>query len=126
MVISAGYAHDIHPIKVLKLIDVFKANILVDEGQHALLADFGLIGWTITAGSGGTTYGRGSYRWMAPELLDPSIDGSGAFIRTPATDVYAFACTSIEVSSKCADNRIHGLMLDAGLHSKTAFRTHRE
>lgn len=72
----------------------------MDDGRHALLADFGLIGWTKATDAGGHTYGRGSYRWMAPELLDPYGDEDGAFARTAASDVYAFACTFVEAYTR--------------------------
>ncbi|KAJ6554031.1 kinase-like domain-containing protein, partial [Mycena vulgaris] len=35
-------------------------------------------------------------RWMAPELIDPKRFGL-RFVRTPATDVYAFGCVCLEL-----------------------------
>ncbi|KAF8215605.1 hypothetical protein K438DRAFT_1514487, partial [Mycena galopus ATCC 62051] len=41
-----------------------------------------------------TSHRAGSIRWMAPELIDPDSFG-GKFLRTPATDVYAFGCVFV-------------------------------
>ncbi|EIN06475.1 kinase-like protein [Punctularia strigosozonata HHB-11173 SS5] len=79
--------------------DLRGANILIDENHHALLADFGLISWTMATGTAGTTDGHGAYRWMAPELLRPPRAGH-PFQRTPASDMYAFACTFVEVCTR--------------------------
>jgi serine/threonine protein kinase len=66
---------------------------MIDDGEHAQLADFGLA--IVTDATRGTTptAGRGSSRWMAPELHNYQIE----FKRTEASDVYAFACLCIEV-----------------------------
>ena len=70
-----------------------QGNVLIDDGEHAQLADFGLA--IVTDATLGTTSTKrsGSSRWMAPELLDPQVK----FKRTHASDVYAFACLCIEV-----------------------------
>jgi hypothetical protein len=34
---------------------------------------------------------------MAPETLDPTRFGLIDFVRTPASDIYAFACICLEV-----------------------------
>jgi serine/threonine protein kinase len=66
-----------------------QGNILIDDGEHAQLADFGLA--NVTDATLGTQHG--SSRWMAPELLNYQLE----FKRTEASDVYAFACLCIEV-----------------------------
>ncbi|KAJ7831407.1 kinase-like domain-containing protein [Mycena olivaceomarginata] len=68
-------------------------NILVSDDLNACLADFGLTS-IIAASTTDTssTNHAGSTRWLAPELLQPSGFGCDRFSRTPASDVYAFAC----------------------------------
>jgi serine/threonine protein kinase len=73
---------------------VIKINILIDEDGNARITDFGLI--TITESQAFETdftahTGRGSVRWMAPELF-----GSEVRINR-STDVYAFGMTIHEV-----------------------------
>ncbi|KAF8198255.1 kinase-like domain-containing protein [Mycena galopus ATCC 62051] len=75
--------------------DLRGGNVLIDDGEHAQLADFGLaIVTDATLGTTTTTNG-GSVRWMAPELFDYQLE----FKRTEASDVYAFACLCIEIYS---------------------------
>jgi serine/threonine protein kinase len=73
-----------------------QANILINEDWSACLADFGLSIFSDVTSSMSTNR-RGSLYWMAPELLDPDRFGT-KFIRTPATDVYAFGCVCLEVT----------------------------
>ncbi|KAJ6518288.1 kinase-like domain-containing protein [Mycena vitilis] len=76
--------------------DLRGSNILVNDVGHACLTDFGLTvlsDATVTQ----TTNGAGSVRWMAPETLDPSACGLTDFQRTPASDIYAFACVCLEL-----------------------------
>ncbi|KAJ7706511.1 kinase-like domain-containing protein, partial [Mycena olivaceomarginata] len=73
--------------------DLRGGNVLIDDGEHAQLAGFGLaIVTDATLGTTSTTQ-CGSSRWMAPELLDYQLE----FKRTKASDVYAFACLCIEI-----------------------------
>ncbi|KAJ7605510.1 hypothetical protein DFH06DRAFT_1487185 [Mycena polygramma] len=75
--------------------DLRGANILITEDWTACLADFGLSNFSDATAS--TTSNRaGSSYWMAPELLDPNRFGY-EFARTPASDVYAFACVCLEL-----------------------------
>ncbi|KAJ7620606.1 kinase-like domain-containing protein [Mycena polygramma] len=75
--------------------DLRGANILINEDWSACLADFGLSAFSDATASM-TTNRAGSLYWMAPELLDPERFGN-KFSRTPASDVYAFACVCLEV-----------------------------
>ncbi|KAH8830918.1 kinase-like domain-containing protein [Flagelloscypha sp. PMI_526] len=83
--------------------DVKAANVLIDENYQCFLADFGIAALisTKTATVGFATATRstkGTMRWMAPELFDYSklnTDASG--IKSAPRDVYAFACTMLEV-----------------------------
>jgi serine/threonine protein kinase len=70
-----------------------QGNILIDDGEHAQLADFGLAIMTDATLGMTSTARSGSARWMAPELLDYQLE----FKRTEASDVYVFACLCIEV-----------------------------
>ncbi|KAJ7869354.1 kinase-like domain-containing protein, partial [Mycena leptocephala] len=73
--------------------DLRGGNVLIDDGEHAQLAGFGLaIVTDATLGTTSTTQ-CGPSRWMAPELLDYQLE----FKRTKASDVYAFACLCIEI-----------------------------
>ncbi|KAJ7266635.1 kinase-like domain-containing protein [Mycena rebaudengoi] len=74
--------------------DLRGGNVLIDNGEHAQLADFGLAVVTDATIDTTSTTQRGSLRWMAPELLNPELE----FKRTRASDVYAFACLCVEVS----------------------------
>ncbi|KAJ6538341.1 kinase-like domain-containing protein [Mycena vulgaris] len=82
--------------------DLRGTNILISDDGNACLSDFGLA-TTIsdadsTAGtlSSSSNHG-GSLRWFAPELMDPKSFGCERFSRTPATDVYAYACVCLEL-----------------------------
>ncbi|KAJ6532126.1 kinase-like domain-containing protein [Mycena vulgaris] len=89
-----GYLHSLNVVHG----DLRGMNILVSDNQDACLADFGLTS-IITASTIDTfsTNYAGCTRWMAPELLQPSDFGDERFARTPASDVYAFACVCLEL-----------------------------
>ncbi|KAH8829901.1 kinase-like domain-containing protein [Flagelloscypha sp. PMI_526] len=82
--------------------DVKGANVLVDDDNHCRLADFGITS-LICTNSVTTDFAtitrstQGSLRWMAPEVVDPSSYLDPTRVRAAARDVYAFACTSLEV-----------------------------
>ncbi|KAF7366667.1 hypothetical protein MSAN_00924600 [Mycena sanguinolenta] len=44
-----------------------------------------------------STNHAGSTRWLAPELIQPGAFGCDRFVRTYASDVYAFACVCLEL-----------------------------
>ena len=71
-------------------------NVLIDDGGRALLCDFGLARVKADIMSRSTivdvTTMAGSRHWMAPEQL------VGESLRNGPSDVYAFGCTSYEVS----------------------------
>lgn len=82
----------------------YQANILIDSGCCARLADFGLsvaIDESITGSAAASRATRGTVRWMAPELLDPNKFGfKGKFLKqlpSVSTDVYAIGMTILEV-----------------------------
>ncbi|KAF9259885.1 kinase-like protein, partial [Marasmius fiardii PR-910] len=75
------------------LLTSLQANVLVDEQGHCYLADFGLAAAlkTTTLLSLSRDSGKGTTRWMAPELL------IGLSSKSPASDIYAYACTVYEI-----------------------------
>ncbi|KAJ7656681.1 kinase-like domain-containing protein [Mycena rosella] len=76
--------------------DLRGANILITPEWSACLADFGLTSFS-DATATHTSTRAGSLRWMAPELIHPGHFGKRFVRRTPATDVYAFACVCLEL-----------------------------
>ncbi|KAF7296705.1 Kinase-like protein [Mycena chlorophos] len=76
--------------------DLRGSNILVDDDGHACLTDFGLTVLS-DATTQTTQHGAGSVRWMAPETLNPTACGLDKFVKTTASDIYAFACVCLEL-----------------------------
>ncbi|KAJ7066561.1 kinase-like domain-containing protein [Mycena amicta] len=77
--------------------DLRGSNILVDDGWHVRLADFGLAVFSDATIATQTSHRGGSVRWMSPELHFPQSCGLETFQRTFASDVYSFALLCIEV-----------------------------
>ncbi|KAF9070248.1 kinase-like protein, partial [Rhodocollybia butyracea] len=81
--------------------DLCCRNILVNEKGHACLTDFGLTAFIESDTSVKSSASRsGSPHWMAPELWHPEEFGMTKFRRTPASDIYAYACVCCEVWSE--------------------------
>ncbi|KAJ6570706.1 kinase-like domain-containing protein, partial [Mycena sp. CBHHK59/15] len=76
--------------------DMRGANILISPEWSACLADFGLTSLTDATTETHTSHCAGSIRWMAPELIDPERFGH-RFVRTAASDLYAFGCVCLEL-----------------------------
>ena len=77
-----------------------KVNILIDQGRHARLADFGLltIVWDHTNfTTSSTAHSGGTMRWMSPELLHPEQFGLDHVRPTKAADCYALGMVILEV-----------------------------
>ncbi|KAF7326865.1 Kinase-like protein [Mycena venus] len=99
--IGEGLAY-LHSMKIVHG-DLRGTNILVTDDWTACLADFGLTG--VIEDTASTTGGAltstanhaGSLRWFAPELIAPTFFGCDRFVRTTASDVYAFACVCLEL-----------------------------
>jgi len=80
--------------------DLKGVNILVGDGEKALLCDFGLSRIKADVNSrsiGSPSIPVGSPNWMAPELF------KGERLRFPC-DVYSFAMTMYEVWLKCGNS----------------------
>ena len=92
--------------------DLVKANVLIDEAEHACLADFGFLtiisDATNLASSTSPTQG-GTHRWMSPELFDPeSFDLKDSRL-TKYSDRYALGMLIYEVlSGQVPFSRYHG------------------
>ncbi|KAJ7778478.1 kinase-like domain-containing protein [Mycena metata] len=95
-----GYLHS------MKIVhgDLRGTNILVSDDWNVCLADFGLTGViedvALSATNGALTSSTnhaGSLRWFAPELMAPTFFGRERFVRTPASDVYAYGCVCLEL-----------------------------
>ncbi|THH31371.1 hypothetical protein EUX98_g2806 [Antrodiella citrinella] len=80
--------------------DLHGGNVLIDEAECVRLADFGL-SLTIEAigFSYGSSHGGGAVFFTAPELIDSEEFGLGTRRPTYSSDIYAFACTCIELYS---------------------------
>ncbi|KAJ7034332.1 kinase-like domain-containing protein [Mycena alexandri] len=72
-----------------------QSNIFITHDRIACLADFGLSSFLQLQSDSSNR--AGSFRWMAPELIDPGSFGCPKFERTTASDVYAYACVCLEL-----------------------------
>ncbi|KAJ7584946.1 hypothetical protein C8J56DRAFT_1053351 [Mycena floridula] len=90
------YLHDYSPPIVHA--DIRGANVLVSDDLRCCLADFGLssisVSFTPTISYSGN--GKGSTRWLAPELFLMSEEDKN-YMKSTSRDIYAFACTILEV-----------------------------
>ena len=77
-----------------------KTNILIDQGGHACITDFGSTATT----SDQSTFSPScieddAIRWMSPELLDPGMFGLKESRPTKESDCYALGMVTFEVLS---------------------------
>ena len=76
---------------------IYQANVLITDDGVACLADFGLALAVESQVMSTTTRGsRGTLRWLAPEFIESSRKAERESAGTKR-DVYAFACTVLEV-----------------------------
>ena len=83
--------------------DIQGRNILIDDSGRALVAGFGnavVANGTASVYSYRSSYGDGSIRWTAPELLDPEEFDMESSRPTRRSDIYSFACLCVEVSAQ--------------------------
>ncbi|KAF9003200.1 kinase-like protein, partial [Hymenopellis radicata] len=92
--VAAGiqYLHNLDPCIIHK--DIRGANILVGPDCQCLLTDFGISLISETQMPGSTTRGRGSIRWLPPEMITASEFDDSLFQQV---DIYSFGCTIIEM-----------------------------
>jgi len=94
------YLHEFNPPVVHG--DIRGANILIDEGGHAVLADYGLA-FIIDSSDFTSIKTAGTCRWTAPEVMNPPDDDTDLDdpppLFTMASDIYAFAMTILEILS---------------------------
>ncbi|KAI3619461.1 hypothetical protein WG66_012937 [Moniliophthora roreri] len=95
---APDYLHSLEPAIVHG--DIKGANILITNDLHCCLADFGLAiaaeSQSLVSSSSGTP--KGSFRWLAPELISSGQAPVSARTRKkPQRDIYAFACTVLEI-----------------------------
>ncbi|CEL60426.1 hypothetical protein RSOLAG1IB_09632 [Rhizoctonia solani AG-1 IB] len=77
--------------------DIKAANILMQDDDTPLIADFGLSRVVMEFSTGLTTSSsKGSYRWMAPELFG-GVGNHVLVLITAASDVWAFGCLCLEI-----------------------------
>ncbi|KAG9045898.1 hypothetical protein FS837_005456 [Tulasnella sp. UAMH 9824] len=69
--------------------DIKASNLLISDGGHVLLCDFGLAKSTY-AQTSTALKGAGTFRWQSPELWNNEP-------RSFASDIYAFSMTIVEV-----------------------------
>ncbi|KAJ7082147.1 kinase-like domain-containing protein, partial [Mycena epipterygia] len=84
--------------------DLRGTNILISDDNSACLSNFGLATWmseaeSTTAMAASSTDQARSVRWWSPELIDPTRFGCQTFVRTSASDVYAYGCVCLELYS---------------------------
>ncbi|KAK1218746.1 MAP kinase kinase kinase activity protein [Marasmius sp. AFHP31] len=113
--ISAGMAY-LHECEIVHG-DIKGANVLVNKEGRSLLADFGLaitVAESTTRVNPSTSEMKGSIRWMAPELfrfgnaIHATTEGSKERVNRFGQDIYAFACTVLEVRTPAY---IHALVV---------------
>ncbi|KAJ6550285.1 kinase-like domain-containing protein [Mycena capillaripes] len=93
-----GYLHSMNIVHG----DLRGTNILVSDDLKACLADFGLSSIIAASTTDTSSTNRaGSIRWQAPELIRPGAFGCNRYVRTTASDIYAFACVCLELHTGC-------------------------
>ena len=82
-----------------------QSNVLIDDGFHACLADFGLSEVTYDPDTvnivSASSITNGSSRWMAPELILPELADLDHPRTSPETDIYSLSMLMWEVSLAC-------------------------
>ncbi|KAG1738751.1 kinase-like domain-containing protein [Suillus lakei] len=82
--------------------DLMPLNVLIDENENALLADFGLSRLLADhETSFFNSHGPGAIRWAAPEIipLDPERPNEEVSKPNKASDIYSFGCIMMQVLS---------------------------
>lgn len=89
-----------------------QANVLVSINHQAMIADFGISHFSVTA----TLISNGTANWMAPELL------KGVNARaTQKSDIWSFGCLCYEV--RYLSDRVMPPVLQAARFSRARFHS---
>jgi serine/threonine protein kinase len=98
MVMSKTCVYHFVPRPTQEIDPPSQVNILIDDGCHVQLCDFGLVvvGDTTEECFTATSHGQGTKSWMSPQRLTGS-----RYRRTTADDVYAYGCLCYYVSTTC-------------------------
>ena len=72
----------------------------MNSDGHPMLADFGISRFVSVNGEPAEASYEGSIRWMAVELIDELMSGSGRLVHTKGSDVWAFGMV-VYVSDTC-------------------------
>ena len=62
----------------------------MNSNGHPMLADFGISRFDSVNGEPAEVSYEGSIRWMAIELIDELMSGSGRLVHTKESDIWAF------------------------------------
>ena len=81
--------------------DHAQVNVLIDDSDEPRISDFGLVRVIDPQALSKTTSfkGLGAHRWLAPELVNVERFGVELHKLTDKSDVYAFSCVCLEVST---------------------------
>lgn len=83
---------ELHEQQII-LQDLKPANILLDEYDHCVLADFGISKFMQGSSPHMPSHVQGTFNYMSPEAFDPEQFGG----ITTQTDSWSFACTLLEM-----------------------------
>jgi len=94
------------PFPLIVTDDFSQTNILIDRDFHPRITDYGLtrtiLGPNSLERGNVASLSVGTVRYMAPELLSPSVFGLKDCNPTRKSDIYAFGVVTYQVSDPCS------------------------